>query len=139
MNNLRRFEFFSKERRDPYIDKLIDYKISETEGYIHFDGYYYVMNEEFPKRIFFNTSVLQTDNEYKVIEDKFYEVEIYDREKMKNTSSYDEVEEDGSKMRICYFPTHEQKIIFKIIQSFNNFEDFLHRTTEYFKQEDEKN
>ena len=48
MNNLRRFEFFSKERRDPYIQDLIEFKVSETEGFIHFDGYYYVMNEELP-------------------------------------------------------------------------------------------
>jgi hypothetical protein len=147
MNDLRRFEFFSRERRDPYVQHLIDFYINEKEGYIHFDGYYYVMNEEFPKRIFFNTTVREekpyeekeTENgyecKYRVIEDKFYEVEIYDRIKMVNTSSYDEVDEDGSKMRICYFPTHEQKILFRVINSFHRFEDFLDRTSEYFKQE----
>jgi hypothetical protein len=150
MNDLRRFEFFSRERRDPYVEHLIDFNISELAGYIHFNGYYYVMNEEFPKRIFFNTTVTEEkpyeekqaeygyEYKYRTIEDKFYEVEIYDRVKIKNTSSYDEVEEeDGSKMSICYFPTHEQKIHFKVLKEFDNFEEFLSRTTEYFKQEQE--
>lgn len=147
MNDLRRFEFFSKERRDPYVQKLIEFNISDTEGFIHFDGYYYVLNEEFPKRIFFNTTVREEkpyeeeirDNghhaKYRIMEDMFYEVEVYDREKIVNTSSYDEVDEDGSKMRICYFPTYEQKIKFRVINKFDNFEDFLKRTSEYFTEE----
>jgi hypothetical protein len=148
MNDLRRFEFFSKERRDPYVQKLIQFNIFDNEGFIHFDGYYYVMNEEFPTRVFFNTTVREDKPyeeetredghhaKYKIIEDDFYEIEIYDRIKIENTSSYDEVdEEDGSKMRICYFPTYEQKIFFKVINKFDNFDDFLKRTNEYFKEE----
>jgi hypothetical protein len=147
MNNLRRFEFFSKERRDPYIQQLIEFKITESESYIHFNGYYYVMNEEFPKRIFFNTIVREKEPyeeektiygyeyKYKTIEDKFFEIEIYDRVKIKNTSSYDEVDEDGHKINICYFPTHEQKIYFKVINEFNNFDDFLNRIIKHSKQE----
>jgi hypothetical protein len=145
MDELRRFEFFSKEHRDPYIKTLIDFTINDTEGSIHFDGYYYVMNEEFPKRVFFITTLRDekpyeeetTDKsyscKYKIVEEKYYEVEIYDRIEIENTSSYDEVEEeDGSKMRICYFPTHEQKILFKLVNNFSKFEDFLDRTREYF-------
>jgi hypothetical protein len=150
MNDLRRFEFFSRERRDPYIQHLIDFQINDLEGYIHFNGYYYVMNEEFPKRVFFNTTVREDkpyeekqteygcEYKYRTVEDSFYEVEIYDRIKMENTSSYDEVDEDGHKMRICYFPTHEQKIFFKVINTFDDFEDFLKRTSEYFTEEQEK-
>jgi hypothetical protein len=147
MNDLRRFEFYSSERRDPYIQKLIEFSISETEGYIHFDGYYYVLNEEFPKRVFFNTRVREEKPyeeetredgyhaKYRMLEDLFYEIEIYDRIKIENTSSYDEVEEDdGSKMRICYFPTYEQKIYFRVINKFDDFENFLKRTTEYFTE-----
>jgi hypothetical protein len=151
MDELRRFEFYSKDRRDPYIQKVIEYNVSETEGFIHFDGYYYVMNEEFPKRVFFNTTLREDKPyeeetkrdghhaKYRILEDEFYEVEIYDRVKMNNTSSYDEVEEDdGSKMRICYFPTHEQKIYFKVINKFETFEEFLQGTSKYFTEELEK-
>lgn len=147
MNDLRRFEFFTKDHRDPYIHDLIEYNISETDGFIHFDGYYYVLNEEFPQRVFFNTRVREekpyeeeTTEEgyrakYKIVEDLFYEIEIYDRVKIENTSSYDEVEEeDGSKMRICYFPTYEQKIFFKVINKFETFDDFLKRTSQYFNE-----
>jgi hypothetical protein len=151
MNDLRRFEFFSRERRDPYIQHLIEFQVNDVEGYIHFDGYYYVMNEEFPKRIFFNTTLREAKpyeeeirengyhSKYRLIDDTFYEVEIYDRHKMKNTSRYDEVEEeDGSKMQICYFPTNEQKIYFKIINKFDSFDEFLKRTKAYFTEEQEK-
>lgn len=147
MNDLRRFEFYSKERRDPYVQHLKEFMIFDNEGFIHFDGYYYVLNEEFPKHVFFNTTVREEKPyeeetkedgyhaKYRIIEDMFYEVEVYDRKKIVNTSSYDEVdEEDGSKMRICYFPTYEQKIYFKVINKFDNFEDFLKRTTEYFTE-----
>ena len=148
MNDLRRFEFFSLERRDPSVQRLIEFNVKE--GFIHFDGYYYVMNEEFPKRMFFNTSVREEkpyeekqteygyEYKYRTVEDKFYEVEIYDRVKVESTSSYDEVDEDGEKMQICYFPTHEQKIYFKVLNEFDTFEDFLSRTSEYFKQEQAK-
>lgn len=147
MDTIRQFEFFSKERRDPYIEKLLEFVVSETEGYIHFDGYYYVLNEEFPKRLFFNTTVREkepyeekiidnaTHSKFRVLEDLFYEVEVYDRHKLKSTCSYDEVEEDGEKMRICYFPTHEQKLFFRVKNKFDNFDDFLKRTTEYFTEE----
>lgn len=150
MNDLRRFEFFSRERRDPYVEHLIEFNINDVEGCIHFNGYYYVMNEEFPKRVFFNTTVREEkpyeekqteygyECKYRTIEDMFYEVEIYDRVKIENTSSYDEVDEDGHKMKICYFPTHEQKIYFKVLKKFDNFEEFLSRTSEYFKQEQEQ-
>lgn len=151
MNDLRRFEFFSKERRDPYIQRLIEFNIGGAEGYIQFDGYYYVMNEEFPKHIFFNTTLREAEPyeeetredeyhcKYRVLEDDFYEVEIYDRQYIKNTSSYDEVdEEDGSKMRICYFPTNEQKIYFKVINKFDSFDAFLDRTKQYFTEEQVK-
>jgi hypothetical protein len=151
MEELRRFEFFSKDRRDPYIQNVLEYNISETEGVIHFNGYYYVMNEEFPKRVFFNTTLREDkpyeeeirDNahhtKYRILEDEFYEIEIYDRIKIENTSSYDEVDdEDGSKMRICYFPTHEQKIFFRVINKFDNFDEFLERTTRFFTEELER-
>jgi hypothetical protein len=148
MNNLRHFQFFSTDRRDPYIQKLIDYKISETEGYIHFDGYYYVLNEEFPIRTMFNTTLREekpyeegtTDEggtyaKYKNVEDNWYEIEIYDRQKVVDTSRFSEVDdEDGEPMRVCFFPTYEQKIMFRVIKAFDNFDAFLNRATEQFNE-----
>jgi hypothetical protein len=148
MNKLRSFHFFSKDGRDPYIQQLIDYKITETEGCIHFDGYYYVLNEEFPVRTMFNTTLRaekpyeegETENgryaKYKNEEDKWYEIEIYDRHKIEDTSTISEIDdEDGLPMRVCFFPTYEQKIMFKIIKRFETFDEFLKRATERFNEE----
>ena len=147
----REFEFHTKDRRNPYIDEVIDYNVSEDKGYLYFNGYYYVLNEEFPIRMFFSTVLYEdepyevtqngsdTYKRYKVLEKKFYEVEVYDREKLKDTSEFGEMEdENGSMMRVCFFPTHEQKIYFRVIKEFETFDDFLERTIQYFTEEREK-
>ena len=148
MSGPRHFQFFSTDRRDPYIQKLIDYKINETEGYIHFDGYYYVLNEEFPIRTMYNTTLRAekpyeegvteeggTYAKYKNEEDNWYEIEIYDRQKVVNTCRFSEVDdEDGEPMRVCFFPTYEQKIMFRVIKAFDNFDAFLNRATEHFNE-----
>jgi hypothetical protein len=144
----RHFQFFSKDRRDPYIMRLIDYQLEGQEGSITFDGYYYVLNEEFPVRTFYNTTLREAEpyevgktaeggtyENYKNIEDDYYEIEIYDRQKVVDTSRISEVEdEDGSLMRVCFFPTHEQKIQFRVIKKFDTFEEFLNRATNYFNE-----
>lgn len=148
MNDLRHFQFFSTDRRDPYIQKLIDYQISDTEGSISFDGYYYVLNEEFPIKTMYNTTLREekpyeegatedggTYAKYKNVEDKWYEIEIYDRQKVKDTSRFSEVDdEDGEPMRVCFFPTYEQKIMFRVIKKFETFDEFLNRATENFNE-----
>jgi hypothetical protein len=140
MDELRHFQFFSKERRDPYIMRVIDYQISDTEGSILFDGHYYVLNEEFPIKTTYNMTLREkepyeegtTENgtyaKYRNIEDKWYEIEIYDRVKIEDTSKISEVEDDdGSPMRVCFFPTHEQKIMFRVINSFNSSAAFFNQ------------
>jgi hypothetical protein len=144
MNNLRSFDFYPIHTRNPYIQELFEYKISETEGSIHFDGHFYVQTEELPFRSFFNTFVREKEPfkvegnscSYRLLEEEWYEVDIYDVEKIVNTSSYDEVEEeDGSKMRICYFPSHEQKIKFRIINKFNTSGEFVDRLRNYTSED----
>ncbi len=148
MNQLRHFQFFSTDRRDPYIRSVIDYQISDTEGSITFDGYYYVLNEEFPIKTMYNTTLREekpyeegmsedggTYVKYKNVEDKWYEIEIYDRVKIEDTSKFSEVnDEDGELMRVCFFPTYKQKILFKVIKNFETFEAFLNRATEIFNK-----
>jgi hypothetical protein len=140
--------FYFREDRTPYIEELIDYQISNTEGCIHFDGYYYVQDDELPRRLFFSTTVYEKEpyeiingiNKFRILEnEKYYEVEVIDRTKIYNTSEYSEVcEEDGSVMRVCFFPTHEQKISFKIINIFNTDKDITQRINE-FKSEKKLN
>lgn len=143
----RHFQFFSKDQRNPYIIRLIDYTVSDKEGSIVFDGYYYVLDEEFPIRTFYNTTLHEekpyeeetTDEgtiaKYRNLEDTYYEIEFYDRQKLENTSKISEIEdEDGSPMRVCFFPTHKQKIQFRVIKQFDSFEEFLNRATEHFNE-----
>jgi hypothetical protein len=148
MNNLRRFEFYPNPLRNPYIEELFEYNVSDTEGLIHFNGHYYVQMEELPVRCFFNTYVREekpynvegNSSSYRILEEDFYEVEIYDIEKIVNTSSYDEVDdEDGSKMKICYFPSHEQKIKFKIINKFNSDKELFKRLNEFIETQQKDN
>jgi hypothetical protein len=142
MNDVIRFDFFSSERRNPYIQKIIEHSISDKKGYLYFDGYYYVSDLEFPKSTFLNISITTKigvdDNEpkYKLLQDTYYKIEIYKREHIKNTSEYGEmIDEDGSTMKVCLFPTHEQKLYFKILEEFDTFEDFLDKCAEHFTKE----
>ena len=143
----RHFQFFSKDQRNPYIIRLIDYTISDKEGSIAFDGYYYVLDEEFPIRTFYNTTLREEKpyeeeitneghiTKYRNLEDTYYEIEIYDRQKLEDTSRISEIEdEDGSPMRVCFFPTHKQKILFRVIKQFDSFEEFVNRVTENFNE-----
>lgn len=125
--------------------ELFSFNVSNTEGHIIFDGHYYVLNEEFPIRTFFTTYTREKepykieDNclSYRVLDEQYYEVEIFNREKLEDTSKISEIDdEDGAPMRVCFFPTHKQKIEFRVIQKFTTFEDFLLRTTKYFTEHD---
>jgi hypothetical protein len=144
MNDLRDFQFFSKEHRNPYIQELYEFNILETEGFIYFNGYYYVLDNELPRRLFINTYVREKEpyednghqTSYKIIENDFYEVDVYKIEKIENTNNYSELDdEDGSTMTVCFFPTDKQKIYFKIINKFNRYEEMLDKMSESFTKE----
>ena len=143
----RHFQFFSKDQRNPYIIRLIDYTISDKEGSIEFDGHYYVLDEEFTIRTFYNTTLREEKpyeeeisdeghiTKYRNLEDTYYEIEIYNRQKLEDTSRVSEIDdEDGSLMRVCFFPTHKQKILFRVIKRFDSFEEFVGRATEHFNE-----
>lgn len=110
-----------KHERTPYIRKLINYEINDKEGFFYFDGYYYVDNKELPKRLIY--SVIKNNI---VIDDENYEIEVYKKENIEDTSKYGDFEDDdGSIMNICFFPMCEQKIYFKIIKRFDNPKDLF--------------
>ena len=150
MNDSRQFDFLSDDRRSPSINRLIEYKLSPdtNENYIHFDGYYYVSDVELPKKCFYTTVLLEPEPyieevrkashslTYRAIESNFYEIEIYKREKIEDTSEYREIIYcRGSIMRACYYPTYEQKIYFKIIKEFDSFDEYYDRTREVITPE----
>lgn len=119
----------------PYIYSLIKYENDGIEGYIHFDGYYYVYDGSededaktnygyaercLPKRLTMNVVVRETvpyhtyksSSWYRTVSHEAYEVEVYRREKIKNTNKYSPDDEYGS---ICFFSTDEQKIYFRVL------------------------
>ena len=107
------FEFFTKKPK-PYISTCIGYNLSGFEGCIHFDGYYY--NNEFPQKFYMEVYHDLSGNQ----SSKYYYVEFYKKEEIHDTRTYDEVDEDGKKARICYFPTMEQKLYFRILTTFKS-------------------
>lgn len=112
--------FFSKERR-PHIKELISLSIDPItlEGVVHFDGYYYVDDAELPKQQMMSYRHYACEGETRTacLEALDAEVEIYRREKVKDTSTFwMEKDEDGSEMNICLFPTDLQKMYFKVLK-----------------------
>jgi hypothetical protein len=127
MNSSVIIHFFDiKDQRTPYIHQLINYEINDTEGFFYFDGHYYVENKELPKRLIY--SIIKNNT---VTEDENYEIEVYKRVFIDNIDKEKEIDdEDGSTMKICFFPLYEQKIYFKVIERFDNPKDLFKRLDE---------
>jgi hypothetical protein len=135
-------------QQTPYIrgQEPIEYFCDGKEGYIHFDGYYYVENHAPPylgdealgprrynawlpqklvmfSRLFekepYEVEVLDnvTKSYYKEIESLQYIVEIYKKVIHEITDVISDIEDDdGEKANICFFPTNRQTIYFRVIE-----------------------
>jgi len=134
-----KFEFITNISTVPYVSKVISYDLSGSEGCIHFNGYYYVNDSHgndtyhvsLPQTLYIVTSRALSDPiytdlsggvqrvHYEGYEQHFYSIEIYDRIEVDDTSSYDE--QDG--MRVCYFPTMEQKLYFHVLKELHDTEE----------------
>lgn len=90
-------------RHDTYLPKtLMMYtKLRETEPY----------------KIEENEERTCTTRHYATIEEHLYKIEIYRKEIHECTDEISEIEDDdGSPMRVCFFPTNEQTIYFRILE-----------------------
>jgi hypothetical protein len=135
-------------QKTPYIrgQEPIEYFCDGKEGYIRFDGYYYVENHAPPyleddalgpcrcntwlpqklimfSRLFekepFNVEVVDnaTKSYFKELESLQYIIEIYKKEIHENTDVISEIEdEDGEKANVCFFPTNRQTIYFRVLE-----------------------
>lgn len=147
----RQITFYGYEKdtykQTPYIcrQEPIEYFCDGKDGYIHFDGYYYVENHappylergDRPER--YDTWLPQTlvmfaqlhekdpyktevvDNTsiyyYKEIESIQYIIEIYKKDIHENTDVISEIDDgDGENAKICFFPTNRQTIYFRVIK-----------------------
>ena len=148
MDDPRTFMFYSNGKRDPYIQKLIDFNVDKNtkEGYIQFNGYYYTEDSEFPVDIHFITQLHEDKPSrkdilpdgtiqytFETLETSFYHVQFYKRETIMDTSVVSTIEdEDGEEMNICFFPTAEQKIYFRVLKEFDNDKAFYTGMKEFY-------
>ena len=125
MNASFHFDFYSNNRTLPQIDSLIEF----SDGCIHFDGYYYMLDEDLPIRIYMTikkNTIYKSNIVCQDVKDKFYEIEIYNIVIIKNNHKFTEIKKrDGSVLKICFSPKSEQKIYFRIIKEFNTITEML--------------
>jgi hypothetical protein len=140
--------FFGK-KNTPYIMDLksYSYDASVNIGCIHFNGYYYVNDENqsedenhfdvslpqtMPIAVMVNSSepVVEisprggTIYKYERLEEHLYLVEFYERREVQDTSQISEIDDDeGGTMSVCFFPTKEQKLYFKILKEFKELNE----------------
>ncbi len=131
-------------QRTPYIERLIGYENDGSEGCIHFDGYYYVYDgseedyvkeseqyeeNRLPKRLLMDVIVQETEpyhtyrgrSWFRIVSHDQFDVEFYRREKIKCTDVISEIEdEDGEPMSVCFFPTNEQRLYFRVKNGANS-------------------
>lgn len=132
------FQGIHDDYRVPYIcsDEPFEYVCDGEEGYITFDGYYYVENHAPP---YPEDSDLENSGRYpewlpktmnmiyvkreeappsKVIEETVYTIEIYKKIIHKSTNRISQIEDDdGEVMNVCFFPTNKQTIYFRILET----------------------
>ena len=103
----------------PHVKTLYVCQISEetNEGCLHFDGYYYVND---------GRTVTEYEPQHTLplelvmcLEGTVYHICVYDRILVKDTSVSSKIcDEDGEEMDVCFYPTAEQKIHFRILKAY---------------------
>lgn len=148
----RQINFYGYEndthKQAPYIcnQEPIEYFCDGKEGYIHFDGYYYVENHAppyledealgprrydvwLPQKLTMFMQVFEkepykaevggnvTMSYYKELECLQYIVEIYKKVIHENTDVVSEIDDGyGENARVCFFPTNRQTIYFRVLE-----------------------
>ena len=135
----RQINFYEYETgthgKTPYIcnQEPIEYFCDGKEGYIHFDGYYYVENHAppyledeglgprrydvwLPQKLIMFVQLFEKEA-YKELECLQYIVEVYKKVIHENTDVTSDIEDaDGENMNICFFQTNRQTIYFRVLE-----------------------
>jgi len=101
----------------PHVKTFYEFNVSEetAEGCLYFDGYYYVndgrtVTEYEPQHTLPLELVM-------IYEKNIYHICVYDRILVKDTSVTSKIcDSDDEEMEVCFYPTAEQKIHFKILK-----------------------
>lgn len=101
-----------------HIRDLKDIKWNEfsMNGYIEFDGYFYIDEEEYASNPYI---MVVHSKEY--INPSFYHrygIIFEKRELIKDTSFPEDFSNDDPEENICFFPTEHQRLTFKIVKIF---------------------
>ena len=103
----------------PYVKTLYACQLSTqtNEGCLHIDGYYYVNDgrtvSEYDAQ---HTLPLELVMIYEKI---VYHICVYDRILLKDTSVTSKIyDEEGEEMDVCFYPTAEQTIHFRILKAY---------------------
>ena len=119
---------FSSKGPQPYVQHILKLSIDPItmEGFIHFDGYYYVEDTDLPKihtmsyRHYAMEPCKTSYNGWRrcaCLEALDADIEIYRHETMEDTSTFwTERMEDGDEIDMCLFPTKKQKLFFRIVE-----------------------
>ena len=129
--------YFHSSWRVPYIENLMDFVCDGSGGSITFDGYYYVEDvcddrphHALPQRLMMDYYFYDEGKKTEA----FYEIEVYKRDFIKNTSTISEdLEEDGSVMKVCFFPTHKQTVYFRVLSTYASKKDIPQEVIKRYK------
>lgn len=124
----------------PYIRECIDFSRDDLNGSITFNGYYYEDDSKLPQKMLMFYSKYESEpyeekdisgvrhSYFKKLEELMCDIEIIGRTIIENTDHYsDEIDEDGSEMRICFFPTNKQTLHFKILKTYKTIDEIKNR------------
>jgi hypothetical protein len=123
----------------PYIRECIDFSKNDINGYITFDGYYYEKDSNLPQKMLMFYSKYekepykQTDisgvlhSYYNKLEEIICDIEFTGRTIIENTDKYSDEIDEGSEMKICFFPTNKQTLDFKILKTYKSIDEIKNR------------
>lgn len=123
----------------PYIRECINFVNDGLNGSITFDGYYYEDDSNLPQQMLMFYSKYEAEpydqkdlsgvlhSYYNKLEELVCDIEITGRKIIENTDQYSNEIDDGSEMRICFFPTNKQTLHFKILKTYNSIDEIKNR------------
>lgn len=74
---------------------------------------------------------------YNELENRLFKIEFYKREKIENTDVISRIDDDeGGEMDVCFFPTDIQILYFRVLEEFNNRDDWYNSIAEVFSKQE---
>ena len=130
-----RFSCDGSRVRRPFVETVYAHELNPTlrEGSIEYTGYFYIQDSDLP--LCYTMRLYKTEKEpveidisgntttttYRTLFDYIFRVEIFRREQYEDTSQFADDPEEGC---VCFFPTHREKIWFRILEDLSDGDGF---------------